>query len=176
MVRAWSAMARVIACRIHQGRIGRELCTPSAIFELGRRPSSGRLLPSWMRSRNCRPRWCISWRSRRRARRLASINSRLACSASMSPWIISRWVRLISPSGTPVSSSILFEIDLAVLLLAPVLLLELFRLATGRNFWLSRVRIWRSSVRMESTVLVTLSRSRLRSGEVYLNSRTMRET
>ena len=39
----------------------------------------------------------------------------------------------------------------------------------------SRERIWRSRVRMVSTVLLTLSSRRLRSMAVYLSSRTMRE-
>ena len=101
MVRAWSAMARVMAWRIHhvayvENLYPRRHSNLSTAFI---RP----MLPSWIRSRNCRPRLVYFLAMDTTRRRLASINSFLACSASASPrWMIcsARFssVRLTSPS------------------------------------------------------------------------------
>ena len=108
------------------------------------------------------------------SRRLASISSRLACSASMSPWIISRCVRFSSTIETPASPSIFSRSALQFFCWRRYSFLS-SSLFDASCFWSSE-RICRSSVRMVSTVLLTLSSSRLRSSPVYFSSRTMRET
>src|SRR5881394_851736 len=51
------------------------------------------MFPSWIRSRNCRPRLVYFLAIETTRRRLASMSSFFACSASISPWMMSRWVR-----------------------------------------------------------------------------------
>src|SRR3984893_11203355 len=67
------------------------------------------MFPSWIRSRNCRPRLVYFFAMETTKRRLASINSFLAWSASASPRWMKVRVRLSSVSPTSLASSISFS-------------------------------------------------------------------
>ena len=73
------------------------------------------MLPSWIRSRNCRPRFVYFLAIETTSRRLASTSSFLACSASISP--PDHLERVAQPLGVSCSSSdIALGCDLQVLL------------------------------------------------------------
>src|SRR5271165_5976992 len=132
------------------------------------------MLPSWIKSRNCRPRLVYFLAIETTRRRLASISSRLACSASMSPWMISRCVRLSSWNDTPVSSSSFStSARRARACRRYSFFCSSLRVASALR---SRFCVCRSSERMPSTVLATRSISRLRSALVKPSLRTAIET
>ena len=86
IVREWSAIARVTACRIHQVAYVENLY-PRRYSNL----SAARIrpiLPSWIRSSRCSPRLTYFLATDTTSRRFASTRSCLARSASCSPWRI----------------------------------------------------------------------------------------
>src|SRR5206468_4192964 len=94
IVRAWSAMARVMAWRIHQVAYVENLYPRrySNLSTAFMRP----MLPSWIRSRNCRPRFVYFLAIEMTSRRLASTISFLAMAALCWPCLMTVITRLIS--------------------------------------------------------------------------------
>ncbi len=90
----------------------------------------------------------------------------------MSPWIISRWVRFRSVMEVPASASMRSRS------MRQFFCCRRYSLRNSSDFEFSNFSssdlICRSSVRIASTVLLTLSSSRFFSELVYLNSRMMR--
>src|SRR5271169_6718146 len=87
--------------------VGRKLVA-SAVFELIDRLHQADVAP-WIKSRNCSPRLAYLLAIETTRRKLASMSSCLACSASISLWMISRWVRCNCWKLTPASLSSLFR-------------------------------------------------------------------
>ncbi len=102
MVRAWSAIERVIACRIHHVGIGRELVAAAVLELVDRLHQADIAFLNEIKELQAAVRG-ISWRSRSPRRRLASTISFLAIAASRSPFCTLCTMRRYSAISRPVS-------------------------------------------------------------------------